>query len=368
MASFKKLKTGWQYRISYKDGDKYRTKNGNGFSTKREAQIAAAKVEDLLNKGNVLNENIIFMDYYENWYLLFRKDKYSAKNNYDIEHAIRQAKKFFKHTKILDIDRTLYQKFINWYGKNRATATVSKVHVYARACLQDAFQEGIIYRDPTHNVKVQGTKKAKDDSLKFLSEHEVKKLIVEIKNGMKPTWSSRYMILLALATGLRFSEVIALAWEDINFKEGYLNVNKSFDHVITKDFVPTKTDSSRRVIAIDKDTLSLLREYKIAAGINGSPYIFLDNNKNHTSNTATNQTLRRACNRAGIQEITFHSLRHTHCSLLIYRGVNIKYISKRLGHANITTTYQTYGHILDEMEQRESSQVEKIMLELYNAN
>lgn len=368
MASFTKLDSGWQYRVSYKDGDKYRTKNGNGYPTKKEAQMAAAKVEELLNKGYIINHKIIFSEYFDNWYQLFKKDKHSAKNNKDIEHSIKVASTFFENTKIIDINRNKYQEFLNWYGNGRATASVKKVHIYTKACLLDALHDGIIHKDPTYNVTVKGTNKKKNEQLKFLNQLDANKLIKELIKEIKPSYTSRYMILLSLATGLRFSEVLALEWDDINFNDGTVNVNKSFDHVVTHEITETKTDSSRRIISLDNTTLRMLKEYKLANRLNNSIYLFMDTKGNHVSNTGTNKALKKACECAGVKRITFHSLRHTHCSLLIYQGVNIKYISKRLGHSSITTTYQIYGHILDEMEQRESKEVHEMMDRMYNSN
>ncbi|WOX33719.1 tyrosine-type recombinase/integrase [Listeria monocytogenes] len=63
--------------------------------------------------------------------------------------------------------------------------------------------------------------------------------------------------------------------------------------------------------------------------------------------------------------ITSHALRHTHASLLLFKNVNIKYLSKRLGHNSITTTLQTYSHIIDEMEQQESRHVDNIISSVY---
>lgn len=192
-------------------------------------------------------------------------------------------------------------------------------------------------------------------------------MINEIKKGIKPEWQSRYIILVGIATGLRFSEVLALSCQDIDFKNKTVSVKHAFDYTHTHQIQDTKTESSKRVISIDDDTIQLLKEYKFATQLNGSKYIFLDKQLNHVSNNAVNKVLRRACQRTSITKITFHSLRHTHCSLLIYRGVNIKYISKRLGHSSIMITYQIYGHILDELDQRESSEVDAMMDQLYNA-
>ncbi|MEC6747368.1 site-specific integrase [Marinilactibacillus sp. XAAS-LB27] len=367
MASFKKLSTGWQYRVSYKEDDQYKIKSGNGYSTKKEAQIAAAKLEDLLNKGNKINKNPEFLEYFQKWYEVFKKDKHSEKNNRDIMLSINTAKKFFKKTKIKDIDRKKYQEFLNWYGNGRASATVRKVHVYTKGCLLDALQEGIIHKDPTRNIVAKGTEAVRNERNKYLNQREAVALINEIKKGMKPEWQSRYIILVGIATGLRFSEILALSWEDVNFKEKTVSVKSAFDYTHTKKIQKTKTEASKRVISIDDATLTILKEYKLATQINHSKYVFLDNQFNHVSNNAVNKSLKNACKRIGITEITFHSLRHTHCSLLIYQGVNIKYISKRLGHSTISITYQVYGHILDELEQRESSKVDDMMEQLYNA-
>ena len=68
MASFKKLTTGWQFRISYKDGETYRTKSGNGYPTKKDAQIAAADIEQKLQKGlDIKAGDTLFLDYYLKW-------------------------------------------------------------------------------------------------------------------------------------------------------------------------------------------------------------------------------------------------------------------------------------------------------------
>lgn len=365
MASFKKLKTGWQYRISYKDGDKYRTKSGNGFRTKKEAEIAARKVEDKISKGERINYNPVFVSYMKEWYKVFKKGRYSSRNDKAIENAIRVASLFFKDTKIKDIDRYKYQEFINWYAEDHAYATVKKIHTYTKACLQDAFNDKVISTDPTYKVTVKGNKITKDEKLKFLNASETEKLIAEVNNGLKPTWESRYVILIALATGMRFSELLALTWEDIDFSDGTIRINKSFDHVVTKQIKETKTPSSIRTIAVDSTTLLLIKKYKIANQKRHPIYLFIDGIGNPTiSNTGCNKALRKACERSGIKTVTMHALRHTHCSLLIYKGFNIKYISKRLGHSDISITYSVYGHIIDEMEDKENGKIEKIFTEL----
>lgn len=360
MASFKKLKTGWQYRISYKDGDKYRTKSGNGFRTKKEAEIAARKVEDAIER-KVNFDNPIFVDYMQSWYETFKKRKYSVRTDQVIQHAIHVARSYFKDQKIKEITRTDYQSFINWYGANHTTETVRKVHNYCKSCLRDAMNDKLIDRDPAYRVSPIGNKQSKTEEMKFLSEHEVSLLIHSLKDGLKPQWESRYMALIAIATGMRFSEILGLTWNDIDFDEKTIRIDKTFDHANTREVKTTKTISSKRTIVVDDSTLALISKYKIAVQKKHPEFLFIDGAGNFPSNNACNKSLKRACRRAGIKEVTFHSLRHTHCSLLIYKGFNIQYVSKRMGHANTSITFNVYGHVIDEMQQKENNRVGKVM-------
>lgn len=365
MASFKKLKTGWQYRVSYYVEGKRKTKNGNGFRTKKEAEIAAREVESSMDHGLAVDKNPVFVDYMQDWYETYKKDKHSLRNNQVIEHAIKVAGKYFKQTKIKDITRKDYQKFINWYGQDHTTETVRKVHTYCKNCLREALNDRVIERDPTYRITPSGTKKAKSEQLKFLNEDEVKKLVTVLKDGINPQWESRYMALIAIATGMRFSEILALSWDDIDYSNSTITINKSFDHQNSQKIKETKTKSSVRTIVVDDSTLSLISQYKIAVQKQHPKYLFIDKLGHFPSNNACNKSLKRACKRAGIKEVTFHALRHTHCSLLIYKGFNIQYISKRMGHSNTSITYNVYGHVIDEMQQKENSKVGKVIESLF---
>ena len=83
------------------------------------------------------------------------------------------------------------------------------------------------------------------------------------------------------------------------------------------------------------------------------------------TNTKSCRTLKKACQQAGIKKITFHSLRHTHCSILLFQGINIHYISKRLDHSKVSITMDIYSHMLQEMDQRENKKATKVMGSLY---
>lgn len=375
MASFKKLSTGWQYRISYKDAEgNYRTKSENSFSTKKEAQLAAAEMESRYSKGySIKAGDQLFIVYFRNWYETFRKGKNSLDNDNDIRRAVDFAERSFPNIALKDLTRDDYQKALNKFGENHATPTVKKHHIYMKQALKDAIQEGIIFRDPTYRVHAVGQTPSKDESLKYLSYDQSVKLVKAMMDGLKDSYSSRFIALFGMASGCRYSEIIGLTWDRVNYKEKTVKIDRTWDYKYTNDFSNTKNYQSRRVITIDDTTLALLKrlqfhqkKYYLKSGLkNEKNLVFLNDDMELVTNNAVNKVIKKFCRKIGVTEITCHGLRHTHASILIYKGVNIKYVSRRLGHADIVTTLQTYQHILDEMEQKESTIVNKLMNKMY---
>ena len=374
MASIQKMKNGWRYRVSYKENGKYKTKTKGGFRTKKEAELAAAELEKKLHIGYDINAgDQLFTEYMRNWYEVFRKGKKSQDNDNDIRRAVEFAEKYFEGIKLKELTREMYQKALNDYGETHSTASVKKHHTYLRACIQEALNDGIIFRDPTFKIVAKGKVDPKNEEIKYLNYDEVKKLIKEVQDGLKFRYISRYIILFGLATGARFSEILGVTWDCVDFENKTVTINKTWDYKYKNDFDNTKNYASVRTITIDSETISILRDLKkqqmktaLQTGLrNEKNLVFVNKTFQVVSNNAVNKTLRQLCQKADIKEITCHALRHTHASMLLYKGVNIKYISRRLGHTDIVTTLQTYSHILDELEQKGSREVDEMMVELY---
>ena len=377
MASYKKLASGWQYRVSYKDpSGNYSTKSENGFATKKEAQLAAAKIEELLGKGKSINGGKkVFIDYFRDWYTVYKEPFISHKTKKNYLLSIEICERYFKKMTFADITESKYQEFINQYSidpktkKERAKETVAKVNIHAKAVFKKALKSGIIHTDPTEDVIVGGYVKAQKEQVNYLSEKDQLKLTAELVKSLKPKEVSPYLLLFSLATGVRFSEAIGLTWDAINSKKGTVTIDKTWDLVETHDFAPTKNESSNRTITIDDFTLKYLDQLKVRQNeleLNYKNLVFSVLGEEPPTNNSVNQSLKRALKRAGINNtITHHGLRHTHISLLLHKGVNIKYISRRAGHKDVSTTLNKYSHIIDEMEQTESKKVNEVMHSTY---
>ncbi|MED4495618.1 site-specific integrase [Heyndrickxia coagulans] len=376
MASIQKLGNGWRYRVSYKDAGKYKTKTKGGFRTKKECELAAAEVEKKLHVGmDISAGDQLFSEYMRTWFEVYKKGKYDIEHERNIERSVRLVEKYFAGVKLKEITRVMYQKFLNEIAKGHTRETVKKRHTYIKACLQEAIQDGIIFKDPTYKVIIKGEKDAKSEELKYLNFNDVQKLVVETKKNLQPRYISRYIILFAIATGARFSEIMGLTWDCVDFKNRTITINKTWDFKDLHGFSNTKNYASKRTITIDKGTADMLQNLKteqnkkaLLTGLRNEKNLVFVNTKMHpVTNNAVNKTLRTLCKKIGIKEITCHGLRHTHASMLLYKGVNIKYISRRLGHKDIVTTLQTYSHILDEMEQAESRVVDDTMEDVFRA-
>jgi site-specific recombinase xerD len=231
-----------------------------------------------------------------------------------------------------------------------------------KGAILDALDDGLIERDPTRKVIIKG-KEPRKKKKKFLNQFELHKLLESLKLGDKVNWD--YFILLVAKTGMRFSEALALTPSDFDFAHQTVEISKTWDYKSNRGFMPTKNKSSMRKIQIDWQTVmqfsGLLKDrprdkpFFIPAKKDGS-YIPI-------YNATVNTILERYCKELGIPEISIHGLRHTHASILLFAGVSIGSVARRLGHASMNTTQKTYLHIIHELENQD---IDLVMRSLAN--
>ena len=159
-----------------------------------------------------------------------------------------------------------------------------------------------------------------------------------------------WFILLIAKTGIRFSEALAITPKDFDFPHQMLSINKTWDYKMSGGFSPTKNLSSVRKIQLDWQTVIQFSE--LVKGLSDNDPIFV-RARGKIYNSTVNGVLERACKRANVPIITIHGLRHTHASILLFAGVSIASVARRLGHASMTTTQKTYLHIIQELENQD---------------
>jgi integrase len=152
-----------------------------------------------------------------------------------------------------------------------------------------------------------------------------------------------YAFFLIYWTGIRVGELLALNIEDLDLDDKLLRINKSLNRVGSEDIVtPPKTEKSIRTIPLPEFVVETMREYVSLLYCRMPEDRLFSITKSHLE-----KEIKRGANLAGVKEIRVHDLRHSHASLLLSQGVDIATLSRRLGHEKITTTLNTYGHMLD---------------------
>ncbi len=282
----------------------------------RKAQIAEGKFEIAQTKKQILFEKFV------NRYL----EEYSKPNKRSWKKDITSTNallKFF-HGKVLSqisswqVERykAQRQKEISRLGKEISKASVNR----ELACLKTMFNKsidwGIVSTNPVRKVKLFPEK---PNILRVVSDSEFQRVYSNASEFLKP------ILIVAMNTGMRKSEILNLKWEDVNFKDGYLIVRES-------------KNNDSRIIPMNKVLMETIKSVK---NNNSNEYLFSHGNEApaKTFKTAFNAAIRRA----GIERFRFHDLRHTFASNLVMAGVDIVTVQELMGHKDITMT-KRYSH------------------------
>ncbi|MHA2893276.1 site-specific integrase [Bacillus cereus] len=376
MASFRKRNNKWEYRIRYKEMGKYKETSKGGFKTKKEAQLAAAKVEAQLAKGmNVSNKQLTFNDYMYDWLETYKKDIVSPRTYKAYEKNIRlYILPTFGSIKLQDLTRVHYQKFINTLLQKFSKKTVELIHITMHNAVETAITElEILSKNPTNKVRMkeqQVTNKSENIKCYDLDELEsVLNYILNKKGSIK--YYSLFTILSR--TGLRIGECLALQWSDISFEKKNLHINKTLLSIKRNEsikFGPPKNKSSIRIISLDDSTLTLLQKMRMAQAKNilrsGKYYkdydfVFTNEDASCILQSAALSFFKQMCKDGGFKYITLHGFRHTHAVHLLQSGANIKYVSERLGHSSINMTADVYLHVTRSMEETAVNQYNEFL-------
>ena len=301
----------------------------------------------------MFRKNMLFCDYYEEWVKLYKEGSIRPVTMKKYNLTLQWLRILIPNLRVKQLDRANYQKLINAYAENHEKQTTMDFHCQVKAAVMDAIDEGLIKKDPTRKVIIGG-KMPKAKKEKYLSLVELQKLIkdLDLENGINNDW----LIYLISKTGLRFSEAIGLTPVDFNFDKATISINKTWNYKDGGKFDYTKNDTSMRIIPIDK---KLNKEFKkLCKDLPSNKPIFIGKEGN-IYNSTVNDALKRHCKKVGITNISVHGLRHTHASILLYSGVSVLSVSKRLGHSNIATTQKVYLHIILELENKDKNKMMK---------
>ena len=299
-----------------------------------------------------IQETELFYTYYSQWIKVYKEGAVRKVTMAKYRMALTWLQRLAPDIKLRDVTRVSYQQILNEYAETHEKQTTMDFHHLLKGAIADAVDEGLIPRDPTRKAIIKG-KTPLPKKIKYLNQFELHKLIsnLDLRKGMNWDW----FILLVAKTGMRFSEALALTPKDFDFAHQMLSISKTWDYKDDGGFLPTKNKSSVRKIQLDWQTVIQFAE--LVKNLPEEKPIFVTKKKVY--NSTVNDILARHCKMVGIPIISIHGLRHTHASLLLFAGVFIASVARRLGHSNMTTTQKTYLHIIHELENRDVDLVMK---------
>lgn len=300
--------------------------------------------------------NSLFKDYFLQWIKLYKE---GAVREVTLEKYLNNHQHIatlVPNLQLKDLDRSQYQELLNLYALTHERQTVIDFHHQIKGAILDAVDEGLIPRNPTRKAIFKG-KAPRPKRKKYLNQFELHSLLEDLDLSPEVNWD--WLILLIAKTGLRFSEAIALTPDDFDFIHQTISVDKTWDYKKGTGFSPTKNKFSIRKVQIDwqlgMQFQQLIRNKEPKKPIFASGPV---------CNSTPNKWLNRHCKKCGIPEISIHGLRHTHASLLMFAGVSIASVSRRLGHSSITTTQKVYMHIINELENQDNDLVMRYLSSL----
>lgn len=366
-----------------------------------EATKKLALFVDKVKKGQFINTNYTFTEFAQIW--LDEKVRPNAGDRCVKKYIgalNNRILPYIGNIKLKDLTRQKLEKYFNTIKESKTNykerkenyiikpATVQKWKSIIHACLEYAVECELLYKNPCDKIKITYINTTDENTLKELVKNkrekiryytldEYKKVCslleaefykyyndVNIDNDKKlREVGRRFIILLDLKTGMRRSELFGLAknseYHDLNFEEATFDVNKSRHYLSGKGKYTKypKNDSSIRKKSLPQSILSYLDlYYKLLTNLNyKNMYIF-----DYLSIDGICSWFANWQEKNNIKKIRFHDIRHTHATILLYKGVDVKTISERLGHCDIQTTLDIYADVLKELDIMASNKIDEL--------
>lgn len=366
MAYVKKEGNSWYYTVDLgksEDGKRKRTKK-RGFKTKKEAEVALAKVVHELNSGTFVQPTrTLYEEFLRDWLedkkLSIKDQTYKNYVTIASTHIIPTLGRF----QVQQLSAVILQKFISTLsGNGLANSYIKKIIDVLNGFLKKAKRLGLITANPMEIIEKPRISKQE------ISVWDVQ----DLNQFLSVAKDDRYYLafLLAIATGMRQGEILGLRWKDIDFGNSTLSVRQTLSHDGKTLTSEAKTKSSLRTIHLPEDVLHALRRHrhlilqeKLSKGDQYKEHDLVVCTSVGTPVTPRNlsRTWYRLLEQAGVTSIRFHDLRHTHATLLLKEGIHVKVVAERLGHSNTRMTLDTYSHVQPNMQAEAANAINTLL-------
>lgn len=384
MASYLKRGKTWSYSIDIgkdKDGKRKKQLKG-GFRTRKEAADAAALVQTELSHNTfVVEKDTTFSDFAKDW--LQRYSPQVKKSTARVRsNEIDNLKKYFNLIKLRDITKKQYQNaLLDMQKRGLAANTIAGIHGTARMIFKKAVELDVIKIDSTQYArpprKVETLEEVENctEIPKYLEKNDLATFLRFTHDAGLEDDHAVFMVLAY--TGIRAGELCALKWQDIDFTEHTIKITRTYynptNNILKYELQTPKTLTSRRTITVDEKVISALEIHHAKQ----NKFRSLNEFRWHDNDFVfcvsrfpgypiyikrIEGRMARMLKLSGLPaELTPHSLRHTHTSLLAEAGVGLEEIMERLGHSDDDTTRRIYLHVTKDMKKEAVRKFSQLM-------
>ncbi len=342
--------------------------------TRREAERALREMLSNADQGILPpKEKLTVAQWLDRWLEHTAPQKLRAETLKSYHLQVRvHVKPALGYIKLADLQRAHLRA---WHAdlarRGLKPSTIQRIHGVLSGSLQDAMKDDLVARNVARGIGLPGRERSR---IHTLDAQQARALLAEA-GGTR--WEA--LLAVALYTGMRSGEILALRWSDVDFGRRTARV----EHSLTRSKVigDTKTAAGRRTISLPEPCIEALRTYRarqaqerLAAGSlwqdNGMVFCTGQAGHSRTSVTYPGSPLTARCvqiayknllAKAGLPEMRLHDLRHASATLMLAGGVPVKVVSERLGHSKTSVTLDTYAHVLPEQDRDAADRIAALL-------
>ena len=367
----KELGTGITQRKDGRYSAKFKSKSGKRiekyFDKLAEARkwLAEAKYED--SHGDISSSTDMTVDVWFNYWITEIKAKtvrWSTLSSYKDRYN-KNIKEIIGNMLVSDVKPMHCQNVLNVMDNNGYVgSSMARTKATLSAMFSDACENGLIAVNPvTKSVKCP---KKPEKNTRVLTLDEQERFLTAAKESV-----NYKHFLFILQTGVRSSELRGLKWDDVDFQNRIIHIRRNVTHDSNNNRFITgelKTSSGQRDIPMTKTAYDLLMDIKGQQAVKKNrviqfefaDHVFLNRSGKLLPNSNYDRYLEKICDKAGIERISMHTLRHTFATRCIESGMKPKTLQKILGHANISMTMDLYVHVTEDEKEKEMQKFEQM--------